>query len=221
MIKQNILNFTALSAVFVLTGSSAVAEDYPMGYQTNTVVIKEVVQPTTPEIITQLDELDKIILEYEGKRKVREVEIELEVEKQRTIQMAEWAESNLFVTRQARVDVAIKEIMGYVGVTPYGFGVTPEIWDCSGLTKWYLAGQGIDVVHSATAQVGSGTRVQNPIAGDLVAFQKFGASEYFHIGVYVGGGLMVHASNPEKGTNLQSVTEFANIEDSDIVYVRY
>jgi len=221
MIKENILNFTALSAVFVLTGSSAVAEDYPMGYKLETVVVEKLIQPTTPETITQLDELDKIILEYEGKRKVREVEIELEAEKQNTIRMAEWAESNLFVTRQARIDAAITDIMSYVGVTPYGFGETPEIWDCSGLTRWYLAGQGIDVVHSATAQVVGGTKVQNPIAGDLVAFQKFGASEYFHIGAYVGGGLMVHASNPEKGTNLQSVTEFANIEDSDIVYVRY
>jgi len=203
MIKENILNFTALSAVFVLTGSSAVAEDYPTWYKVETKTVTEIVYPTSPEIATQLDELDKIILEYEGKRKVREVEIELEAEKQKTIQMAEWAESNLFVTRQARIDTAITDIMSYVGVTPYGFGDTPETWDCSGLTKWYLAGQGIEVVHSATAQVSGGTRVKDPIAGDLVAF------------------LMVHASNPEKGTNLQSVEEFAEVEDSDIIFVRY
>ena len=221
MIKENLLNLAAVSAIFVLTGSSAVAEDYPMGYRLETVVVEKLIQPTTPETITQLDELDKIILEYEGKRKVREVEIELEAEKQNTIRMAEWAESNLFVTRQARVDTAIKEIMNYVGVTPYGFGVTPEIWDCSGLTKWYLAGQGIEVLHSATLQVESGTRVKNPIAGDLVAFKKEGEPDYFHIGVYIGGGLMVHASNPDKGTNLQSIEEFAKVEDSKIIFVRY
>ena len=221
MIKENLLNLSAVSAIFVLTGSSAVAENYEISSTINTVVVKELVYPTSPEVVTQLEELDKIILEYEGKRKVREVEIELEAEKQRTIQMAEWAESNLFVTRQARVDVAIKEIMSYVGVTPYGFGVTPEIWDCSGLTKWYLAGQGIEVLHSATLQVESGTRVKNPIAGDLVAFKKEGEPDYFHIGVYIGGGLMVHASNPDKGTNLQSIEEFAKVEDSKIIFVRY
>jgi len=221
MIKENILNFAAVSAVFVLTGSSAIAEDYPMGYKIETVVVEKIIQPTTPETITQLDELDKIILEYEGQRKVREVEIELEAEKQKTIQMTEWAESNLFVTRQARVDSMIKKLINQVGVTPYGFGDTLELWDCSGLTKWYLAGQGIEVVHSATAQVSSGTRVSDPIAGDLVAFQKQGSTDYFHIGVYVGGGLMVHASNPEKGTNLQSIEEFAKVEDSKIIFVRY
>jgi cell wall-associated NlpC family hydrolase len=221
MIKENILNFTAVLSLFVLTGSAADADFSKMPAKLKTVYVTELVQPTSPEKTTQLDELDKIILQYEGQRKVREVEVELEVEKQRTIQMAEWAASNLFVTRQAKIDDLIKSLLSQVGVTEYGFGDTPELWDCSGLTKWYLAQQDIDVVHSATAQVKSGTRVQSPIAGDLVGFKKLDSDEYFHIGVYVGGGLMVHASNPEKDTNLQSIYEFATVEDSEIVFVRY
>lgn len=221
MIKENILNFTALSAVFVLTGSSAIAEDYPMGYKIETEVVTKIVYPTSPAILTQLDELDKIILEYEGQRKLEQAEIELELQRQETIEMAEWAESQSFVSRQATIDKLIKELLGQVGVTPYGLGSTPAVWDCSGLTKWYLEQQGIEVAHSATAQANGGTAISNPIAGDLVAFQKEGASDYFHIGVYVGGGLMVHSANTETGTVLQSVEQFATIENSTTKIVRY
>lgn len=221
MIKENILNFTAVSAVFILTGSSAVAEDYPMGYKINTVVVTEIVHPTSPQIITQLDDLDKIILEYEGQRRLEQAEIELELRRQETIEMAEWAESQSFVSRQATIDKLIKELLGQVGITPYGFGSTPVVWDCSGLTKWYLEQQGIEVAHSATAQANGGTVVSNPIAGDLVAFQKENATDYFHIGVYMGGGLMVHSANSETGTVLQSVEQFATIEKSTTKIIRY
>jgi len=222
MIKENILNFTAVLSLFVLTGSSVNADAIQGNSNNlNVVYVKEFVEPTSPEIRTQLDELDKIILEKEGERKVREAEIRLEAEKQNTLRMNEWAESNLFISKQEIRDREIAKLIAQVGVTPYGFGTTPEIWDCSGLTKWYLQGQDIEVEHSATSQVINGTRVQTPIAGDLVGFQKLGSSDYFHVGVYVGGGLMVHTANVEKNTELRSVEEFANIENSNVVYVRY
>lgn len=221
MIKENILNFTAVLSLFVLTGSSADAKFEFNSTGLETIYVKELIQPTSPAKITQLDELDKISLEYEGQRKVREAEIKLEAEKQRSIQMEEWAESNLFITNQEKIDDVLKGLIKQVGITPYGFGNTPDIWDCSGLTMWYLGQRNIEVQHSATAQIQTGTRIQEPIAGDLVGFQKPDAEDYFHVGVYVGGGLMVHSSNPEKGTNIQSIYEFAEAESSDIVFVRY
>lgn len=222
MIKENILNFTAVVSVFVLTGSSVQANPFPLSTnKIETVYVKEMVYPTSPSKFTQLAEIDKIIAHYEGEVKVLEADKKLEAEKQSTLLMEEWAESNLFISNQEHIDTMIKEIVSYVGVTPYGYGKTPEIWDCSGLTLWYLEGRGIEVNHSATSQVLGGTRVSDSIAGDLVAFKKSNESDYFHIGVYVGGGLMVHASNPEKGTNLQSIEKFAKVEDSKIVFVRY
>jgi len=222
MIKENILNFTAVLSIFVLTGSSVNADAIQSSSNNLEIVyIKDFSEPVSPEIRTQLDELDKIILEKDGERKVREAEIRLEAEKQNTIRMNEWAESNLFISKQEVRDREIEKLVAQVGITEYGFGDTPEVWDCSGLTKWYLQGQGIEVAHSATSQVVNGTRVLTPIAGDLVGFQKFGASTYFHIGVYIGGGLMVHSANPDKDTELRSVSEFANIENSNVVYVRY
>jgi cell wall-associated NlpC family hydrolase len=161
-------------------------------------------------------------------------EFQMEMEKLRAetieakaflIKEAEEAEADVYYNQQIAVDVAITDLWKHVDKTPYGFGNTPLIWDCSGLTQWYLNHRGFqDVIHSATAQVRDirSQIVDAPIAGDLVAFQKFGATyDYFHIGVYIGGGLMIHASNPEKDTNLQTVDSFAESENSRVVYLRW
>jgi len=140
------------------------------------------------------------------------------------IKEAEEAEADVYYNQQIAVDEAITDLWKHVDSTPYGFGNTPLVWDCSGLTQWYLYHRGFtDVIHSATAQVRDirSQIVDAPIAGDLVAFQKSGASSYFHIGVYIGGGLMIHASNPEKDTNLQTVDSFAESENSRVVYLRW
>ena len=141
------------------------------------------------------------------------------------IKEAEEAEADVYYNQQIAVDEAITDLWKHVDKTPYGFGNTPLVWDCSGLTQWYLYHRGFtDVTHSATAQVRDirSQIVDAPIAGDLVAFQKFGATyDYFHIGVYIGGGLMIHASNPEKDTNLQTVSSFAESENSRVVYLRW
>ena len=160
-------------------------------------------------------------------------EFQMEMEKLRAetieakaflIKEAEEAEADVYYNQQIAVDEAITDLWKHVDSTPYGFGNTPLIWDCSGLTQWYLNHRGFtDVIHSATAQVRDirSQIVDAPIAGDLVAFQKSGASSYFHIGVYIGGGLMIHASNPEKDTNLQTVDSFAESENSRVVYLRW
>lgn len=211
--------YISLSAI--LYSSGATASDITNTNEIEKVIVEKLVYPTKPTTRTQLDELDKIILHYEGEREILEAQKVLEVEQQRTLMMSEWAESDAYIGRQEAIDGVIEELFGFIGVTEYGFGSTPDLWDCSGLTKWYLSRMDIEVTHSATAQVLEGTRVQQPVAGDLVAFQKYGALDYFHIGVYVGGGMMIHASNPEKDTNFQSIYEFANAENSKIVYVRY
>jgi cell wall-associated NlpC family hydrolase len=161
-------------------------------------------------------------------------EFQMEMEKLRAetieakaflIKEAEEAEADVYYNQQIAVDEAITDLWKHVDKTPYGFGNTPLVWDCSGLTQWYLNHRGFqDVIHSATAQVRDirSQIVDAPIAGDLVAFQRFGATyDYFHIGVYIGGGLMIHASNPEKDTNLQTVDSFAESENSRVVYLRW
>jgi len=81
----------------------------------------------------------------------------------------------------------------YIGV-PYVYGgASPSGFDCSGLTMYCYAQIGIGLAHGATMQQQSSTPVPlNALQpGDLVFFG--GASYSHHVGIYVGGGSMIHA----------------------------
>lgn len=168
--------------------------------------------------------LAEMALEYDYNLELIAAEAERLEEEQELIELQEWAEADEFAANQVQIDAAIAALWPHVGVTPYGFGSTPVIWDCSGLTLWYLEQRGItDVVHSATAQVRDirSKIVDAPIAGDLVAFQKYGAQSYFHIGVYIGGGMMIHSANINKDTPFEAIQPFADFENSRVVYIRF
>ncbi len=81
----------------------------------------------------------------------------------------------------------------YLGV-PYVYGgASPSGFDCSGLAMYCYAQIGIGLSHGATDQQHASTPV--PISalqpGDLVFFGS--ASYSYHVGIYVGGGSMIHA----------------------------
>lgn len=82
--------------------------------------------------------------------------------------------------------------------SPYYWGATgPNKFDCSGLVYWSLKQAGIgggrgtanSYAHSGTAI--SASELQ---AGDIVAFRRSGASTYHHVAIYIGNGIVVHAS---------------------------
>lgn len=91
--------------------------------------------------------------------------------------------------------------------TPYVFGgTTKKGFDCSGFTKYVYSGSGISLPRTSYAQFSSGTPVsKNDLrAGDLVFFSTYakGAS---HVGIYIGGGRFVHASNPQSDVKTSSL----------------
>ncbi|MBN2404114.1 MAG: C40 family peptidase [Coriobacteriia bacterium] len=84
----------------------------------------------------------------------------------------------------------------------------PNTFDCSGFTMWVYARVGVSLPHSSRAQIGYGQRVSraNLAAGDLVFF---GTSVIHHVGIYVGGGMYIHA--PHTG----DVVKISSLDRSD------
>ena len=74
-------------------------------------------------------------------------------------------------------------------------------FDCSGLISHvYLQAAGIRLQGSAAsmAQVARPVNAADLVAGDLVFFNTLGYS-FSHVGIHVGDGRFVHASNPRTG----------------------
>jgi peptidoglycan DL-endopeptidase CwlO len=91
--------------------------------------------------------------------------------------------------RQAVVSNALSKLG-----KPYRWGASgPNAFDCSGLVKWSFGSAGRALPRSSRAMAGVGTPVSkaNLQPGDLVFFYK----PISHVGIYIGNGKMVHASN--------------------------
>jgi peptidoglycan DL-endopeptidase CwlO len=83
---------------------------------------------------------------------------------------------------------------------PYVWGAAgPNQFDCSGLVLWAYAQVGISLPHFTGNQWNMGVHVskQDLEPGDLVFFYQ----DISHVGLYLGGGLMVDA--PDFGENVQ------------------
>lgn len=96
--------------------------------------------------------------------------------------------------------------MQFVG-NPYVYGgnsLTNGI-DCSGFTQQVMAhfGYGISRTSSAQSSNGSSVSVSNVQPGDLLFYSDGGRIN--HVALYIGGGQVVHASNPEDGIKVSNM----------------
>jgi cell wall-associated NlpC family hydrolase len=118
--------------------------------------------------------------------------------------------SSLALAKQAngvsgRAGAALKYALKQIG-DRYVFGAAgPTLWDCSGLTMRAYQSVGVSMPHSAAAQFNYGKRVSLKALrpGDLVFFGR----PISHVGIYLGGGRMVHA--PRSGSRVK-ITEMMN-----------
>lgn len=108
-------------------------------------------------------------------------------------------------SERKRIAQVVRRLKYYVGKTRYVFsGDTPQGWDCSGLVRWTYEKLGVTLEHSATKQKNSGTLVKNPLPGDIVAFSYGSGSSFYHSGIYIGNGKVLHAQQA-RGTFISSL----------------
>ena len=101
-----------------------------------------------------------------------------------------------------RAGLAIKFAFQQIG-DKYVFGADGMIyWDCSGLTMRAYQTAGVSLPHSSAAQsrMGKSISFSQKKPGDLMFFGR----PVSHVGIYLGGGKMVHA--PRSGSRVKVAT---------------
>jgi peptidoglycan DL-endopeptidase CwlO len=88
--------------------------------------------------------------------------------------------------------VAVQAALTRIG-SPYSWGASgPNAFDCSGLVMWAFGQAGLNLPHSsqALAQGGQSVSRDQMQPGDLITYY----SDASHVAIYIGDGMMVHAS---------------------------
>ncbi|PYC87805.1 hypothetical protein C7C46_03425 [Streptomyces tateyamensis] len=103
-----------------------------------------------------------------------------------------------------RAAVALAAALSRIG-SPYVYGATgPSTFDCSGLMYWSWRQAGVTLPRTSQEQAFGGQRVSLSEArpGDLVIF----FNDMHHVGMYAGGGTVVHAPHPGARVRFESVS---------------
>lgn len=144
--------------------------------------------------------------------------IELKLTNEEELRIAQ--ENQKIIKRTFEINERMKLLNNQVGNTWYVFsGSTTRGWDCSGLVLWFYSGFGVNLEHSATAQMTSGEIVQEPKIGDIVSFKYHGSNLSYHNGIYAGDGFYIHAPRPGKLTSISEIVLSAG-NHSSVVYTR-
>jgi hypothetical protein len=93
---------------------------------------------------------------------------------------------------------------------PYAWGGTSarEGFDCSGLAMTVYRLNGLELPRSLSDQYAAGVEVSREDVedGDLVFFATRGGRRVSHVGIYIGGGLFIHAPGRGKAIRSDSLT---------------
>lgn len=106
---------------------------------------------------------------------------------------------------------AVKFAYSMLGVPYVWGGTSTRGTDCSGLTLQCYAAAGIGLPRTAAQQNGCGTKVSlsDIQPGDLITWSNSGYGVE-HVGIYVGGGNMIHASSGRGQVMVSNVSQYAS-----------
>lgn len=164
-------------------------------------------QPDTgADVVTQVAELYndqwvKVFLDDEEVFVSRDY-VELKSDLQTAITMTELLYGQ--GVSDVRVDLCqyAKQFLG----NPYVWGGTSLTSgaDCSGFVLSVFNKYGVTLPHSSQAQskMGSTISASELKAGDLIFYAKGGSIN--HVAIYIGGGQVIHASNPKTGIRISN-----------------
>lgn len=110
-------------------------------------------------------------------------------------------------------DSIIENSRSLLGIKYKWAGATPERGvDCSGLIRYVFAKLGIDMPHSSAMLAKLGSSVAKDTSemqpGDLLVFSKKTSKRISHVGIYVGDGMMIHASAVSKAVVETPILEY-------------
>lgn len=126
-----------------------------------------------------------------------------------TMLTKQYLKDKALIENASKIANVLDQLKARVGKTWYVFsGNTPAGWDCSGLTMWFYEQLGITLEHRASKQQDSGIETSDPKPGDIVVFKYKGYTSAYHVGIYIGNGLMIHAPRKGEVTRIESVDQF-------------
>ncbi|WP_169315200.1 C40 family peptidase [Desulfosporosinus orientis] len=131
-----------------------------------------------------------------------EQKVQPTVSERKTVQVAE---VQLQVSRSQNTTL-VDNAVSLVGV-PYVFGGTSRKgFDCSGYTQYVFKGSGISLPRTSWSQFNVGLKITKDQlqTGDLLFFSTY-AKGPSHVGIYIGGGNFIHASN--SGVRITSLND--------------
>lgn len=111
-------------------------------------------------------------------------------------------------------DQVLRQARGYLGA-PYRRGGSLErghATDCSGFVQYIYQKANIDLPRSSPEQAQAGRLVARTMdfsrlmAGDLLFFRR-GGRHIGHVGIYLGEGKMIHASNRRRGVTITDLRQ--------------
>lgn len=100
----------------------------------------------------------------------------------------------------------VETAKNYIGSKYVYGGSSPSGFDCSGFTLYIYKQHGVSLNRTAAAQFKNGASVARGDLqpGDLIMFGP-SVSAINHVGIYIGGGQIVHAANSSRGVTIDTI----------------